>query len=66
MTALACVLGGVLAAAASARAGAVSIDGEYESPLGLVRISGDGQAYRGIVAAPSRTCGFGARDEGSR
>lgn len=63
MSLLACVLGGVLAASGGARAGAASVDGEYESPLGLVRISGDGQAYRGVLSAPSRTCGFAAGEE---
>jgi TPR repeat len=63
MRALRWVVAGVLGASAGARAGAVSIHQEYDSPLGRVRITGDGTTYRGIVAAPSGPCGFRAGEE---
>lgn len=63
MRALRWVVAGLLAASASARAAAVAVHGEYDSPLGRVRITGDGTTYRGIVASPSGACGFRAGDE---
>ena len=40
-----------------------TIHGEYDSPLGRLRVSGDGASYRGVLAAPSRACGFAAGEE---
>lgn len=62
MRALRWVVAGMLAASASARAGPVAIHEQYDSPLGRVRISGDGTAYRGIVMS-SGPCGFKAGEE---
>jgi tetratricopeptide (TPR) repeat protein len=44
----------------AARAGAVppAIDGDYDSPLGRVRISGSGLSYRAVLVAPSSLCRF--------
>ncbi len=54
---------GLLLASTGARAGGPIIHGEYDSPLGRVRIDGDGVTFRGIVVAPSRACAFRAGDE---
>jgi tetratricopeptide (TPR) repeat protein len=54
---------GLLAAATSARAAGPAVNGEYDSPLGRVRVSGDGTAFRGVLVAPSRACGFAAGEE---
>ncbi len=51
-----------LALAASA-ARAASIEGEYASPLGRVRLVGDGAGYRGTLAERSAACGFAAGEE---
>ncbi len=48
-------------AASAARAG--SVEGEYASPLGRVRIVLDGAGYRGTLAERSATCGFAAGEE---
>jgi Flp pilus assembly protein TadD len=48
---------------ASAWAGAPDLGGEYDSPLGRVRLEGDGTTFRGILVAPSRACPFRAGDE---
>ena len=63
MRALRWVVAGLLTASAGARAGAVTIHEEYDSPLGRVRIAGDGTTYRGTVVAPSRPCAFRAGEE---
>jgi len=46
-------------------AGAVppSIDGVYDSPLGRVRISGDGTTFKGTLVAASPACAFRAGEE---
>ena len=43
--------------------GAPSIDGEYDSPLGRIRIAADGPVYRGVLAVPSELCRFKAGEE---
>lgn len=48
---------------AVARAAAPAIDGVYQSPLGRIRVAGDGVTYRGTLVAPSRACAFQAGDE---
>ncbi len=53
---------GLLAAGSGAPA-AAGIDGEYDSPLGRVRVSGDGTTYRGVLVEPSGACPFAAGDE---
>jgi hypothetical protein len=63
MRALSWVVAGMLAAPAGARAGGVAIHGEYDSPLGRVRLSGDGTTFRGVVLAPAGPCGFRAGEE---
>ncbi len=35
-----------------------SLDGEYDSPLGRVRIDGDGTTYRATLVAPTGPCRF--------
>jgi len=37
---------------------APSIDGEYDSPLGRVRVAGDGTSFRATLLAPSGPCPF--------
>ncbi len=54
---------GLLLLSTAARAAAPPVDGEYESPLGRVRIDGDGATFRGVLVAPSRACPFKAGDE---
>jgi hypothetical protein len=44
-------------------AGAPPIDGEYESPLGRVRIAGEGASVRGVLVAASDLCSFREGDE---
>jgi hypothetical protein len=53
----------LLAAPAGAGSGAPTIHGEYDSPLGRVRITGDGMTYRGVLTVPARSCGFRAGEE---
>jgi hypothetical protein len=53
---LALLLGG------SARAGS-PVEGDYDSPLGRIRIAGDGTSFRGTLLAPSSTCPFTAGDQ---
>jgi tetratricopeptide (TPR) repeat protein len=43
--------------------GAPAIDGEYDSPLGRIRISGDGTSFRGVLASPSVLCPFRPGEE---
>jgi hypothetical protein len=52
-----------LSAASGAHAAAPPIHGEYESPLGRVRVVGDGASYRGVVVTPSDLCAFRQGDE---
>jgi hypothetical protein len=40
-----------------------AIDGEYDSPLGRIRIRGDGTSYRGTLVAPAPPCRFEAGEE---
>jgi hypothetical protein len=47
---------GLLALSPATLAGTPVIHGEYDSPLGRVRVEGDGASFRGIVVAPSRAC----------
>ncbi len=42
----------LLGAWGSARADGLRIDGEYDSPLGRVRVEGAGGSFRGVVVAP--------------
>ncbi len=54
---------GLLALSPATQAGAPAIHGEYDSPLGRVRVDGDGTSFRGVVVVPSRACPFRAGDE---
>jgi hypothetical protein len=54
---------GLLALSPATRAGTPTIHGEYDSPLGRVRVDGDGASFRGVMVAPSRACAFRAGDE---
>jgi hypothetical protein len=49
--------------APSAAPAASPLDGEYESPLGRVRVVGDGEAFRGVLVAASDLCAFREGDE---
>jgi tetratricopeptide (TPR) repeat protein len=61
---VACAFGlAALAASAQARAAAPAVDGEYESPLGRIRVVGDGATFRGVLLEPSELCPFRAGDE---
>ncbi len=40
-----------------------ALDGDYDSPLGRVRVSAEGDGYRGTLAAPSALCPFRAGEE---
>ncbi|HEY6100813.1 MAG TPA: tetratricopeptide repeat protein [Anaeromyxobacter sp.] len=62
MKALGWAVSCLLAAPASASADA-ALHAEYDSPLGRIRIAGDGTSYRGTLVAPSRRCGFAAGEE---
>ena len=42
----------------SAAAPAPPINGEYDSPLGRVRVEGDGTSFRGTLVAPAGPCSF--------
>jgi tetratricopeptide (TPR) repeat protein len=46
-----------------ARAAEPVIDGEYESPLGRIRLEGDGVRFRGLLVAPSSRCPFRGGEE---
>jgi hypothetical protein len=52
-----------LAAAPGARTDGPRVDGDYESPLGLVRVTSRGATYRGVLVAASDICGFNEGDE---
>ena len=43
--------------------GAPGLDGEYDSPLGRIRIAGDGTTFRGVLAVPSALCPFRPGEE---
>lgn len=51
------------ALAGGARAGATDPAGEWDSPLGRVRIARDGEAVKGVLVASSRLCAFRAGEE---
>jgi Flp pilus assembly protein TadD len=53
----------VAVAGQTAHAAGPAVDGEYESPLGRVRVSGSGASFRGVLVAPSAACGFAAGEE---
>jgi hypothetical protein len=53
----------LLLAAASVSAAPPGPIGEYDSPLGRVRVTGDGAAYRGTLVAPAGPCAFPAGTE---
>ncbi len=40
-----------------------AVEGDYESPLGRVRVAGDGTTYRGVLVAPAARCPFRAGEE---
>lgn len=46
-----------------ARAAEPAIDGEYDSPLGRIRVEGDGVRFHGVLVAPSSRCRFRAGEE---
>jgi hypothetical protein len=52
-----------LAAGPSALADGTRVEGDYESPLGRVRVTGRGGSYRGVLVAASDICGFQEGDE---
>ena len=54
---------GLLALSPTTRAGTPAIHGEYDSPLGRVRVEGDGATFRGVLVTPSRACALRAGDE---
>lgn len=53
----------LLLLAGAARAEGPVVEGDYESPLGRVRVSGRGGTYRGVVVAASDLCAFKEGDE---
>jgi hypothetical protein len=53
----------LLAGASVARADGPGLEGEYESPLGRVRVTASGASYRGVLVAASDICGFKEGDE---
>jgi len=50
-------------AATTAHASGPLVDGEYESPLGRVRVVGSGATFRGVLVAASDLCAFREGDE---
>ena len=56
------ILGGLLALRGAPTL-ALEIHGEYDSPLGRVRVEGDGAAFRGVLVAPAPACRFRAGEE---
>src|SRR5512137_1086504 len=36
------------------------VEGDYDSPLGRIRVAGDGTSYRGTLVAPAGACRFEA------
>src|SRR5512146_3042200 len=57
------VLVPLLAAVATARAQGPRVEGDYESPLGRVRITGSGATFRGVLVVASDLCSFHEGDE---
>ena len=57
------VLVPLLAAAATAQAQGPRVEGDYESPLGRVRVTGTGATFRGVLVAASDLCNFRDGDE---
>jgi tetratricopeptide (TPR) repeat protein len=57
------VLAIALALQGGARADGPLVNGEYESPLGRVRVSGSGTTFTGVLVAASDLCGFREGDE---
>ena len=53
----------LLALSGAARAEGPRPEGEYESPLGRVRVTSAGAAYRGVLVEASDLCGFRQGDE---
>jgi len=53
----------VLLVGPGTRAEGPPVAGEYDSPLGRVRIDGDGQTFRATLMAPKGPCRFRAGDE---
>jgi tetratricopeptide (TPR) repeat protein len=52
-----------LCLATAAGAAGPSVEGEYDSPLGRIRLESKGDAFVGRLVAPSRACPFHAGDE---
>ncbi len=50
-------------AAGSALAAPPAVAGEYDSPLGRVKVTGDGTTFKGTLLAPAGPCGFAAGSE---
>lgn len=46
-----------------ARAAEPELRGEWDSPLGRIRIDGDGQTFRGVLVAPAGPCRFRGGEE---
>jgi tetratricopeptide (TPR) repeat protein len=63
MRALLLLSAALAAATPSAPADGSRVEGDYESPLGRVRVSGRGGSYRGVLVAASDICGFREGDE---
>lgn len=53
----------VLLAAAPALAAPPTVNGEYDSPMGRVRVRGDGTTFSGSLIAPAGPCAFPAGAE---
>ncbi len=53
----------LLLASVAARAEAPRVEGEFESPLGRVRVTAQGDAFRGVLVAASDICGFKEGEE---
>ncbi len=58
MHALRLVACALAVASPAARADGPAVNGEYESPLGRVRVAGDGTTFRGVLVVASDICGF--------
>lgn len=52
-----------LLAPAGASGAGPSLRGDWDSPLGRIRIEGDGAAFRGVLVAPRGPCAFREGDE---
>jgi TPR repeat len=53
----------LLLVSAAVRAEAPRIEGEFESPLGRVRVTAHGDAFRGVLVVASDICGFKEGEE---